>query len=367
MDKAELDRVLETIDVEAYLDREGVEYRHSYGTRGLQLNLDECPACGEGGRKTYINADTGLGNCFHGACGFKFNKFKLVQKVSGLAGADLDAHMAAIASEQGWMPKKQRVELVRGALSLPSKLRPIPEGGRHLRYLENRGMTAESAAWFQLSYCHKGWWSYQLDDGTEKFVSYDKRVIIPIADLAGTLVSFQGRDITDAQLPKYLFPSGFAVAGSHLYNGQNFADGTHTHAIVGEGALDAIAIHQALLGAPSCTSMLPLATFGMHLSDGPDGQIAKFLRLQERGLKAVTMMWDGERKAMALAVKAGLALAGLGLKVQIAQLPDGCDPAQDQDKKPLPPEVVRQAIFKAVPLTRLSAVRLLHAAAKIDA
>lgn len=367
MERIELDRLLEGIDVETYLDREGVSYKPSYGTRGLQLNLDECPACGEGGRKTYINAASGLGNCFHGACNFKFNKFKLVQKVSGLMGTDLDAHFTAIASEQGWMPKKQRAELVRASLELPSQLRPIPEGLRHLRYLEDRGVTPDSALFFGLKYCHKGWWGYKLDDGTEKWVSYDKRVIIPIADLAGVLVSFQGRDISGVQIPKYLFPTGFAVAGSHLYNGHNFTDGMHTHAVVGEGAFDAIAIHQAIEGAPSCRSMLPMATFGMHLSDGPDGQIAKFLRLQERGLKAVTMMWDGEHKAMALAIKSGLQLAGLGLKVQIAQLPAGYDPAQGPDGTVTPPELVRQAIFKATALTRLSAVRLLHDAGKIAA
>lgn len=358
MENTELAHALDKIDVEQYLDKEGVDYAHSYGTRGLQLNLSECPACSEGGRKTYINAETGLGNCFHGACNFKFNKFKLIREVSGLAGADLRKHIEATAEAQGWMPKKQRAEITRGALELPSKLRPIPEAGRHLRYLEERGVTADTALYFQLSYCHKGWWKYSLD-GTERFVSYDKRVIIPIADLQGEMVSFQGRDITGTKSPKYLFPTGFAVSGSHLYNGHNFVEGTHKHAVVGEGAFDAIAIYQAMLGHASFTPMLPLATFGMHLSDGPDGQITKFLRLKERGLRAVTMMWDSEPKAMIAAINMGLKLASFGFFVNIAQLPDGQDPSDAM------PEQVRQAIFKATTLTRLSAVKLLHSAGAI--
>lgn len=184
MDRAELTRALEGIDIEQYLDRAGCDFSHSYGTRGLQLNLNECPACGEGGRKTYINAETGLGNCFHGSCNFKFNKFKLIQKVSGLGGTDLDTHISAIASEQGWMPKKQRAVIKQGVLKLPSNLRPIPENGRHLRYLADRGITEDSALYFQLTCCDKGWWSYTLDD-EEKWISYDKRIIIPIADLQG--------------------------------------------------------------------------------------------------------------------------------------------------------------------------------------
>ncbi len=361
MENAELQAALDKIDIEQYLDQEGVAFSHSYGTRGLQLNLHECPACGGGGRKTYINAESGLGNCFHGDCGIKFNKFKLIWKVSGLSGNELVKHISALAEDQGWMPKKVRAEIKRGALALPSKLRPIPEGERHLRYLAERGVTEDSARWFQLTYCHGGWWGYKLDTGEERWVSYDKRVVIPITDLDGTLVSFQGRDITGTKEPKYLFPTGFAVAGSHLYNGHNFIDGTHTHAVVGEGAFDAIAIHQALLGHASCSAMLPLATFGMHLSSGPDGQIAKFIRLKERGLKTVTMMWDGEGRAMTGAVKAGLQLAELGLNVQVARLPAGYDPAQGPDKMPTPPELVRQAIFKATFLTRMSAIKLLSA------
>jgi DNA primase len=363
MDRAELDAALKIIDVEAYLDREGVDYKTSYGTKGLQLNLDECPACGEGGRKTYIGAETGLGNCFHGSCNFKFNKFWLIKKVSGLGGPDLDTHIATVAQEQGWMPRKARAQIVQGVLKLPSKLHKLPINGcDNLQYLQDRGVTNASCTFFDLSYCHGGWWSYKLDDGTDKFVKYDQRVIIPIADLEGNLVSFQGRDVTSTLIPKYLFPVGFAVAGQHLYNGQNFIEGEHTHAIVGEGAFDAIAVHQALDGASSCAGMLPLATFGMHLSDGPDGQVAKFIRLKERGLKTVTFLWDGEGKATAYAVKMGLKLVGLGLAVRIGRLPPGFDPAQGPDGKPTPPALVRQAIFSATKLDRLSAIRLLHGA-----
>ena len=363
MDRAELDKALAKIDAEQYLDREGVEYKPSYGTKGLQLNLDECPACGEGGRKTYINAETGLGNCFHGACGMKFNKFKLIKAVSGLAGPELDSHIAAIAQEQGWMPKKERATIVQAELKMPSKLHPIPIGGtENLQYLQDRGVTIEACRAFDLSYCHGGWWGYKTSDGEERWVSYDKRVVIPIADLDGTLVSFQGRDITGEKLPKYLFPTGYAVAGQHLYNGQNFIDGETTHAIVGEGAFDAIAIHQAIVDSSSCAGMLPIATFGMHLSDGPDGQVAKFLRLKERGLKAITMMWDAEAKATSYAIKMGLKLMGLGFVVRIARLPAGYDPAQGPDKKPTPPAMVRKAIFEAAKLDRLSAIRMLQSA-----
>lgn len=366
MDRTELDRALAKIEVETFLDREGVDYKPSYGTKGLQLNLDECPVCGEGGRKTYINAETGLGNCFHGACGYKFNKFKLIKAVSGLSGADFDQYVRAIAEEQGWMPKKERAELIQADLKLPSKLHHLPVNGMNLQYLQDRGVSIDSCKWFNLSYCHGGWWGYKLSDGSEKWVSYDQRIIIPIADLSGRLVSFQGRDITGEKLPKYLFPVGYAVAGSHLYNANTFQEGVHTHAVIGEGAFDAIAVHQAIDGVSECSGMLAVATFGMHLSGGPDGQIAKFMQLQERGLKVITFLWDGESKAMSYAIKAGLQLVGVGFTVRIGKLPAGYDPAQGPDKKPTPPGMVRDAIFKATKLDRLSAIRLLNEATRMS-
>lgn len=366
MDRAELDRALAKIDIETFLDREGVDYKPSYGTKGLQLNLSECPKCGEGGRKTYINAETGLGNCFHGSCGEKFNKFKLLRAVSGLSGAEFDTFVRSVAQEQGWMPKKERPDLIQADLKLPTKIVPLPVNGQNLQYLQDRGVSLDSCKWFNLSYCHGGWWGYTLSDGAERWVSYDKRVIIPIADLEGKLVSFQGRDVTGEQEPKYLFPVGFAVAGSHLYNGHNFQDGVTHHAVVGEGAFDALAIHQAIEGEKGCEGLLGLATFGMHLSGGPGGQIEKFTQLRERGLKTVTFMWDGEGKALAYAVKAGLLLRGIGLSVRIARLPAGYDPAQGPDKKPTPPSLVRKAIFEATLLTNLSAIRIAHAAAQMS-
>ena len=358
MDKEQLTQLLGKIDIEHYLSREGLSYQHSYGTRGLQLNLDECPECGEGGRKTYINAETGLGNCFHGSCGAKFNKFKLIRSVSKLSGAALTQHIKVVAEEQGWMPKLKRKEIKKGALELPSKLIAIPDArGNNHEYLAARGITPASCAYFDLSYCHKGWWGCDID-GDKKWVSYDERIVIPITNLEGTLVSFQGRDTTGEKIPKYLFPMGFAVAGSHIYNGHNFIEKTHNHLIVGEGAFDAIAIHQALQGHAACNSMLAVATFGMHLSSGPDGQVSKFVELKKKGLKTVTMMWDGESRAVSQAVKAGLTLASLGFKVNIARLPEGKDPNE------ISPADVRKAIFSATHLTRLKAISILVNEAK---
>lgn len=349
----EFERALASIDIETYLDSEGIDYRNSYGTRGRQLNLRECPACHEGGFKTYINAETGLGNCFHGACGKKFNRFWLFKAVSGLGGEDFDAYVKATAENQGWLPRKAAPTLAPVAgLQLPTKCYPLPIDGRNLLYLEERGVPADVAAHFGLQFCQKGWWKYELTSGETKWVSYDDRVIIPILDLAGNMVSFQGRDVTGEKEPKYLFPAGFAVAGSHIYNGHNFEDGITRHMVMGEGVFDAIAIHMALLESGKGDT-LACASFGMHLSSGPGGQIEKFSSLKVRGLKTVTIMWDGERKAKIAAVKAALQLRGIGLATRVAFLPEGKDPNE------VPASVVNKAIDKAQVISSASATRLL--------
>jgi DNA primase len=365
--RREIDAALDKIDLASYLDQQGVDYAISFGTRGEQLNLRECPACkGTGVGKTYINSETGLGNCFRGSCGFRFNRFKLIKEVSGLAGRELDDHIRSIAGDQGWMPKRVRKEIVKANLELPSKLIDLPIQGRNIAYLADRGIRADTAGYFGLSYCDGGWWSFISTEGEKRYMKFDARIIIPILDLEGTLVSFQGRDITGEQEPKYLFPLGFAVAGSHIYNGHNFEDGKHSHLVVGEGAFDAFAIYQALLGHASCEAMLAGATFGMHLSAGPGSQLEKLMALKERGLRTITMMWDSEKKAMALAIKEGLKLFGLGFTVRIARLPPGADPNQLADKTQTPPEVVRKAVFDAVLLNRLSAIRLMKEALAIS-
>jgi DNA primase len=97
---------------------------------------------------------------------------------------------------------------------------------------------------------------------------YNRRVLIPIYDLDGKLVSFQGRDITGTAEKKYLFPPGYARAtGEHLYNGHNVI-GRPSDVVVGEGAFDVIAIKVAFDADPTLRDVVPVGTFGKHLSHG---------------------------------------------------------------------------------------------------
>lgn len=348
----ELQEALDAIDMESWLDREGVEYRSTRGSRGLQLNVKECPVCGTAKWKVYLNAETGLGNCFSGDCESKFNKWSFIKAQLGSSSVrEVVEHVKAVAAEQGWQPKVRATATVRETASLQfPESYALPHKGRNLKYLECRGIDADTASYFQLRFCHQGAFEY-LEDGQRVRQDYSRRVIIPICDLDGTLVSFQGRDITGTAERKYLFPPGFASTGSHLYNGQN-AKGA-ARIVIGEGAFDVMAIKIALDADPALRDVVAIGSFGKHLSEGgDDSQLSKLVRLKELGLREVTFMWDGEKKATQDAVRAALSVRGLGLTARIAFLP------RDKDPNEVAPEVVRQAFWKAEVLSPATAAKI---------
>lgn len=350
----DLQEALETIDMESWLDREGVTYKVTRGSRGTQLNIKECPCCGGSNWKVYLNAENGLGNCFSGDCETKFNKWKFIQASLGtsISTRDLIEHIKTVAAEQGWMPKVRTTAAVRdtGELHLPESI-AMPHRGRNLKYLDNRGINAEVAQYFRLSYCANGHFAYTDDSGKARRQSYAGRILIPIYGLDGELVSFQGRDITGDAEQKYLFPPGFASTGAYLYNGQNAVGAKRI--VLAEGAFDVMATKIALDGDPALRDVVPVGTFGKHLSEGTEAsQIGKLIALKDKGLREVTFMWDGEKRATQDAVKAALVVRGLGLIARIAFLP------KDKDPNEVAPDVVRQAFWKAETLNPATAAKI---------
>lgn len=350
----ELGEILDRVDIEYWLNRECVEYKVTRGSHGMQLNLKECPACGNSNWKVYINQETGLGNCFHGDCEAKFSKWSFVRASLGdrVTNKDVVEHLKAVASEQGWQPKR-RETLARpnnGSLKLPGS-HELPIKGANLKYLDQRGIDIETAKAFELRYCHDGMFIYFDADGQKRRQLYNGRIIIPVRDLNGRLVSYQGRDITGTAEKKYLFPPGFASTGAYLYNGNN-AYG-YTDVVMGEGAFDVMAIYQAFKGDDVLCNVAAIGSFGKHLSHGDeDSQFAQLMKLQEAGLSKLTIMWDGEAVAIRDAIEAGLMIKRCGIEVRLAILPAGKDPNE------VPPEVVREVYREALILNDTNAITL---------
>lgn len=349
---AELQEALDTLDIEAWLDREGVRYKQARGASGRQLNIKECPCCGNSNYKVYLNADTGLGNCFSGDCEEKFNKWKFISKYLGVSHRAAIDHIKQVAKEQGWRPPKRQGAAVNlwGELKLPPSL-PLPIKGRNLKYLDNRNITSDIAKYFNLRFCLRGAFDYRDERGRPMRQDYSNRIIIPVFDLDGELVSFQGRDITGTADKKYLFPPGFASTGTHLYNGHNAVGAERI--VIGEGVFDVAATKIAMDGEMALRDVVPVGSFGKHLSIGDaDSQLGKIMLLREKGLKQVTLMWDGEDRAIDDAIEAGLLLNRCGIQTRIALLP------KDKDPNEVPPSVVRAAFWRAEVVNASIAARL---------
>lgn len=348
----EFAEALSSIDMESWLDREGVRYKITRGSSGRQANIKECPCCGNSNWKVYIGLESGLGNCF--VCEEKFNRWKFISKTLNVPNRAVVEHIKQVAKEFGWMAKRltsRATNVEKAKLLLPTSIE-LPYKGKNLKYLDNRGITSDLAAYFGFRFCLKGKFEFMGENGRILSQDYSNRVIIPVFDLAGELVSFQGRDITGEAEKKYLFPPGFSSTGSELYNGLNAVGSERI--VIGEGVFDVAATKIALDGEQSLRDVTPIGSFGKHLSHGDErSQMNKLLELKSKGLRQVTLMWDAEKEAIKAAVKAARMIRSYGLLARVAILPKGKDPNE------VPASEVRAAFWKATVIDDMSATKLL--------
>lgn len=347
-----LAEMLDALDLETWAENEGLTFRISMGHSGRQMNMQECPHCGDRRYRVYVNADTGFGNCF--VCGETYTKWTLLGKVTGLVRGALLRYLSDQLKNQGWRPKRTITAAVDDTpVELPRSFKlPTPDG-QNLVYLERRGVTGDLAEYFHLRYCEDGWWNFTREDGSKGGMNFGGRVLIPVYDLDGTLKTFQGRDVLgrDPQ-HKYLFPPRLPGTGRYLYNGQNAVRARRV--VMGEGAFDVIALKAALDEDQDLRDIVPVGSFGKHLSYGKedgDDQLGRFIQLKRDGLREVVICWDGEPKALLAAGEAAMRLASIGLVARVAQLPPGKDPNE------VPGSQVRLAVRKAKVISQADLVR----------
>lgn len=350
-----ISELLDYIDPEAFLDYEGVRFKRTYGSSGSQLNIRECPRCGGTSWKVYLNAETGLGNCFHGACVGEpgFNLFSFARELWGEDVRGTIERLKRYSIDQGWIAKRtiSRAVEMENDVELPESI-VMPHNGRNLKYLLERGISSEMAQYFHLRYCHKGSYVYYDEENNRRWQNYDGRLIIPIFNLDGELVTFQGRDITGLKEKKYLFPPGLAGTARFLYNGSNVIGCEEV--VVGEGAFDVMATKIAMDEEVEMRRIGQVGTFGKNLSHGDakgNDQLGAFVTLKKFGLRRVVMMWDGEGAALRSAVVACKLLKSIGLDCRVAILPE------DKDPNEVPAQVVRDAYRNAVNFSNATLLR----------
>lgn len=343
---------------EDFLDHEGIDYRRTSGSRGAQFNVKECPKCGGTDWKVYLSQDTGYGNCFHGSCETNFNLWTFAKAHLGTEDARaVGLLFDDIAKVGGWKPKrkpkKAPAPVITGDLQLPMS---TPSGAAGIPYLNDRGVSIRHQEEFGLRWCRDGLFKFQREDGTPDKMIFSGRVIIPIYDLDGKMVTFQGRDITGKSDRKYLFPPRLPSTARFLYNGHRAYAERWSHIVMGEGALDVIATQTAIDEDRGMVGIGAVGSFGKKLTldhdPGMETQLQSLLRLKSNGLHTITILWDGEKEALKSAVKAAERLTGFGFAVRIGFLPRGKDPAEVDSA------TVRHAIRSAMPFTRSLGIKI---------
>ena len=304
-----------------------------------------CPFHNEKTPSFYVY-DNGY-HCF--GCGQHGDAISFVMQAQGLGFMEAVNQLAGEAGLEVPQPSPAAAEAERVRLSLQDVLEAaeaayrrrlyLPEGARALEYLRGRGLSEETIARFGLGWSGEGRGALAADlartgvggdmlleaglmrPGDEGRAPYDlffNRVMFPIRDRRGRVISFGGRILADGQ-PKYVNGPETPVFSKRrtLYGLDLAREAARGGAavLVVEGYMDVIALHQA----------------GFHAAVAPLGTALTEEQLEElwRLSAAPVLCFDGDAAGVRAALRAAeLALPMLGAErsLRLAALPSGEDP-----------------------------------------
>jgi DNA primase len=349
---------LDAIDIEQVVAYEGADYKVTNGKSGLQLNIKECPSCKDTNYKLYLNAETGLGKCHR--CDTGFNKFKFVKLSRGLVNAgDVMRALEGMSDLVSYRPKLMPVyRQMNKDWVLPQNFK-IELEDQLPQYLKDRNVDAKLAKRFDLRVCEHGFYHYQDFEDRDRAVDFSQRIIIPVKDINGDMVTFQGRDISGVSEKRYLFPNMLPGTGRYIYNADYALTNKAKKVVLNEGCFDVFAMTEALESDIKYKDFAACGTFGKHLSISAtnvstDDQLSDLFILNEAGVEEFIILWDGETEAIAAAYQAVVQLNSYGLYSTVAAIGGGLDPAEtshsvlleaiDQRKKPTNLDLVRMKL-----------------------
>jgi DNA primase len=300
-----------------------------------------CPFHREKTPSFMVNADKQIFHCF--GCGVGGNVFSFLMQQERLTFPEAVRQVAEQVGVRLPEPEpsghdraRERLAtlLERVAQHFEQRLAHPREGAAARKYLAERGVPPEACKTFRLGLAAAGW------DGLIKAAAtqgvkpeeleaaglavlgrsgpYDRfrnRLIFPILDARGRVVGFGGRSL-DGREPKYLNSPETALyrKGEHLFGlaQAKEAIATQRAAVVVEGYFDCV----VLAGAGVRHVVSPLGT----------AFTPQQARLLKRYAERVILAFDPDAAGEAAALRGIELLVELGLHVQVARLPQGCDP-----------------------------------------
>lgn len=299
-----------------------------------------CPFHSEKTPSFTVTPERGIYHCF--GCGEGGDAFSFIQRIENVGFVEA-AKTLAERFNIPWNDTPEdshesevREDILRVGRFAESFFERVLAGSRGeaaRRYLQERGITTETAALFHLGYAPEGSAFFRLMK--QKGIAperleraglvlwgqngyYDRfrdRVIFPIHDHRGKVVGFGGRTMGDG-VPKYLnSPESPVFSKGRLLYGLDLAGGSirrQGRVFVVEGYMDAVSLRQ--YGLTNVVASLGTAFTSDHA------------RLLSRFTREVFLSYDADRAGQSATLKGLDILKQAGLDVRIVELPAGEDP-----------------------------------------
>lgn len=312
------------------LERAGANYRA------------RCPFHSERTPSFFVSPERNSYYCF--GCGAKGDIFSFVQQFEGL---DFKGALYALADKAGVEikpedpKKKDEREKLYSILEAASIFfqNQLQEREEAINYLSKRGIKTQTIQKWRLGYALDEWRKL-LEHLTSQGFSQEEalnaglvkqsndrtydvfrgRVMFPIADSAGRIVAFSGRDIKEkenSRVPKYInTPETLLFNKSRVLYGFDKAKHSirsYNFAIVVEGQTDLLMVHQTEFTNTVALSGTALTNY----------QLDMIKRLSPNLLLAL----DADEAGISSAGKSAMRALSIGMDVKVADLPEGKDPA----------------------------------------
>lgn len=312
-----------------------------------------CPFHNEKTPSFSVAPEKGIYYCF--GCHKGGGVVNFIMEIEGLDYPDSVRHLAKRAGievpEDGWHQasnyrhKERLWQLCRDAARYYHSCLKGPEGREGLRYLQSRGLGADTIVRFGLGFAPNSWDSLlkamegkgytrkelqeaglvtprqkeqKRPDGTVETVAdcYDRfrnRVMFPIIDVRGNVIGFGGRVMDDSE-PKYLnSPETLIFNKRKNLFALNVAKKTKMGMLVlTEGYMDAITMHQ-------CGFDCAVASLGTSLTKEQAGMLSRYTR-------QMVLCYDGDQAGQDAARRAISILEKTGISVRVLRIQGAKDP-----------------------------------------
>lgn len=368
---SDVQRVREATDLVALIGRRVSLKR--VGSRHVGL----CPFHTEKTPSFSVNGSDGFYHCF--GCKASGDAITFLRETEHLDFADAVEQLAAAANieltydapgaQRANQRRKELLDLLeKAARYYHERLMSNPDAGEARAYLRKRGYDRDTVLKWRLGYAPPLWDALcqHLDAPPELLAAaglaytepasdfFRDRVMFPICDASGRVVSFAGRVLPRSDAPPPKGPKYKNTAGTAVYDKSKVLYGLHLakqaarrseRVVVCEG-------HTDVIGCDLAGISEAVATCGTALTK-------QHAELLSRSAKRIVLAFDADAAGQTAAERVHQWEREFGLDVFVAALPPGSDPG---DLAATNPPALRRALDEARPLHAFRAERILERA-----